>query len=137
MWICLAHSQSQVLHYQTIQSFMPVRRLAGTRSSFLYASKKFYVFSDRLTGYANSEIVGRNCRFLQAPYGEQVIKGQIRKFSDSFVAFQIKQCVASGIECQFSIIKYVHFLYFYSFISSNLSLSVTAKMATRLLISLP
>lgn len=31
----------------------------------VYASDAFY----ELTGYAEHEVIGRNCRFLQAPYG--------------------------------------------------------------------
>ncbi|KAI9329252.1 hypothetical protein DFJ73DRAFT_860929 [Zopfochytrium polystomum] len=67
----------------------------------VYASETF----SRLTGYANSEIIGRNCRFLQSPTGMVAI-GSVRKFSDSFVAYEMKQAILQARESQFSIINY-------------------------------
>ncbi|KAI8854746.1 hypothetical protein BC829DRAFT_353693, partial [Chytridium lagenaria] len=67
----------------------------------VYASETF----SRLTGYSNPEILGKNCRFLQSPTG-QVEAGSVRKYSDSNVAFQMKDSIRKCKECQFSIINY-------------------------------
>ncbi|KAJ3102517.1 blue light receptor [Phlyctochytrium planicorne] len=74
-------------------------RLPG--NPIIYASETF----SRLTGYSNSEILGKNCRFLQSPTGV-VEAGSTRKYSDSNVAFQMKESIKNCKECQFSIINY-------------------------------
>ncbi|KAJ3321867.1 blue light receptor, partial [Blyttiomyces sp. JEL0837] len=67
----------------------------------VYASETF----SRLTGYSTAEILNRNCRFLQSPYGK-VTPGSNRKYSDSLVAHQMKESIKEAKECQFSIINY-------------------------------
>ena len=58
-----------------------------------------------LTGYSEEEVIGKNCRFLQAP-GGQVAKGDIRRFtSQDAVAHLAKSSVADK-ECQTSIVNY-------------------------------
>ncbi|KAI8591420.1 PAS domain-containing protein [Geranomyces variabilis] len=67
----------------------------------VYASDTF----SKLTGYAESEIVGRSCRFLQSPDGEQK-RGDIRRYTDHGVISQIRQKIEDGDECQYTIINY-------------------------------
>ena len=58
-----------------------------------------------LTGYSEEEVIGKNCRFLQAP-GGQVSKGDIRRFtSQDAVAHLAKSSIADK-ECQTSIVNY-------------------------------
>ncbi|KAI9008979.1 white collar one B [Phycomyces nitens] len=67
----------------------------------VYASPTF----EKLTGYAPSEVVGRNCRFLQAPDG-RVALGSRRKYTDNTTVYHIKTHISQGKESQASIINY-------------------------------
>ena len=67
----------------------------------IYASSNF----ETLTGYTSKEILGLNCRFLQAP-GGLVQKGQRRTHVDDSVIFQMKKSIESCEECQFLNINY-------------------------------
>lgn len=67
----------------------------------VFASETF----SRLTGYTNSDIVGRNCRFLQAP-DAHVAMGSRRKYTDGNAVYHLRTHIASGKECQASIINY-------------------------------
>lgn len=67
----------------------------------VYASPMF----ERLTGYAPSEAIGRNCRFLQAPDGRVAI-GSKRKYTDNTTVYHIKTHMVQGKESQSSIINY-------------------------------
>lgn len=67
----------------------------------VYASPMF----ERLTGYAPSEVIGRNCRFLQAPDGRVAI-GSKRKYTDNTTVYHIKTHMVQGKESQSSIINY-------------------------------
>ncbi|CAG8464660.1 8443_t:CDS:2 [Paraglomus occultum] len=67
----------------------------------IYASYTF----EKLTGYSNSEIIGRNCRFLQAPDG-RVALGSRRRYTDNNAVYHLKSHMVSGKECQASIINY-------------------------------
>ncbi|CAG8595707.1 7468_t:CDS:10 [Funneliformis mosseae] len=67
----------------------------------VYASHTF----EKLTGYSNSEIIGRNCRFLQAPDGH-VALGSRRRYTDNNAVYHIKSHMVAGKECQASIINY-------------------------------
>lgn len=75
-----------------------------------------------MTGYDNSEIVGRNCRFLQSellpgrdllnqsdlnagPDGE-IVKGSRRKYTDNEAVAHMKRMLGAGKECQASLINY-------------------------------
>ncbi|KAI9759864.1 MAG: hypothetical protein M4579_002071 [Chaenotheca gracillima] len=60
---------------------------------------------ERLTGYTKHEILGRNCRFLQAPDGK-VTSGVKRKYVDDDVVLQLKNKITSRKEAQTSIINY-------------------------------
>jgi PAS domain-containing protein len=60
---------------------------------------------ERLTGYSNMEIVGRNCRFLQAPDGK-VHAGQRRKYVDDTSVFCLKTKIRRREEIQLSLINY-------------------------------
>ncbi|KAL4995691.1 PAS domain-containing protein [Aspergillus recurvatus] len=60
---------------------------------------------ERLTGYTEKEIVGRNCRFLQSP-DAKVAKGEPRKFVDSYTASRLRDAVDQCSEIQVSIINY-------------------------------
>ncbi|CAJ0767192.1 10143_t:CDS:2, partial [Entrophospora sp. SA101] len=67
----------------------------------VYASFTF----EKLTGYSNAEIVGRNCRFLQSPDG-RVQLGSRRRYTDNSAVYHIKSHMVVGQECQASIINY-------------------------------
>jgi len=67
----------------------------------VYASPTFL----RLTGYDQNEIIGRNCRFLQAPNG-RVERGSTRTYTDNAAVAHFKKSLASDKECQASLINY-------------------------------
>ncbi|WWC62132.1 uncharacterized protein I303_104723 [Kwoniella dejecticola CBS 10117] len=70
-------------------------------SPIVYASPSF----SQLTGYDLPQILGRNCRFLQAPDGE-VVKGSKRKYTDNTAVAHLKRMLNAGKECQASLINY-------------------------------
>ncbi|KAL1962784.1 hypothetical protein VTN77DRAFT_9153 [Rasamsonia byssochlamydoides] len=67
----------------------------------IYVSDAF----ERLTGYTKHEILGRNCRFLQAPDGK-VNAGAKRKYVDDQTVFRLKSKVKARSEVQVSMINY-------------------------------
>lgn len=67
----------------------------------VFASKTF----SHLTGYDTSEILGRNCRFLQSPAGV-VEKGSKRKDTDGRAVRHLQKHIESAKECQASLINY-------------------------------
>ena len=60
---------------------------------------------ERLTGYTKHEILGRNCRFLQAPDGK-IQAGIKRKYVDDRSVLRIKRMINQRQEMQISIINY-------------------------------
>ena len=60
---------------------------------------------ERLTAYTRHEILGRNCRFLQAPDGK-IEAGIKRKYVDDLSVFRIKNMISAREETQISIINY-------------------------------
>ncbi|ORY92570.1 hypothetical protein BCR35DRAFT_260139 [Leucosporidium creatinivorum] len=68
----------------------------------VFASETF----SRLTGYSNVEIIGRNCRFLQAPDGVPVRQGEKRKYTDGNAAHHLRRHLVQGQESQASLINY-------------------------------
>ncbi|KAL9030586.1 MAG: hypothetical protein Q9196_001318 [Gyalolechia fulgens] len=60
---------------------------------------------ERLTGYTKHEILGRNCRFLQAPEGK-IQAGVKRKYVDDESVFRIKTMITARQEMQISVINY-------------------------------
>ena len=67
----------------------------------VYCSENF----ERLTGYSKHEILGRNCRFLQAPSGH--VQGGIkRRYVDDDIVLQLKNAINSRAEAQVSVINY-------------------------------
>ena len=60
---------------------------------------------ERLTGYTRHEILGRNCRFLQAPDGA-VKAGVKRKYVDDESVLLLKKKVNKRKEIQTSLINY-------------------------------
>lgn len=60
---------------------------------------------ERLTAYTKHEILGRNCRFLQAPDGK-IQAGIKRKYVDDQSVFQIKNMINLRQEAQISVINY-------------------------------
>lgn len=84
-----------------------------TSCSFLVVDARRYdmpiVFASttfsELTGYNNAEIIGRNCRFLQAPDGH-VALGSRRRYTDGNAVYHLKTHISSGKESQASIINY-------------------------------
>ncbi|KKY25066.1 putative white collar [Phaeomoniella chlamydospora] len=66
-----------------------------------YCSEVF----ERLTGYSKHEILGRNCRFLQAPDG-RVQAGVKRKYVDDKSVLHLKNKISKREEVQLSLINY-------------------------------
>ncbi|KIM91749.1 hypothetical protein PILCRDRAFT_57985 [Piloderma croceum F 1598] len=67
----------------------------------VYASPSFC----QLTGYAEHEVIGKNCRFLQAP-GGNVKRGDERRFVAPDTVRHLYKSVIADKECQASIINY-------------------------------
>ncbi|KAI0260724.1 hypothetical protein BC834DRAFT_898861 [Gloeopeniophorella convolvens] len=67
----------------------------------IYASPSFC----SLTGYAEHEVLGRNCRFLQAP-GGRVTRGERRQFAAPEAVSYMKKSLGDDKECQVSLINY-------------------------------
>lgn len=67
----------------------------------VYASDTF----SKLTGYESHEILGRNCRFLQAPDGN-VAKNSRRRHTDNSAVSHFRKHMSSKHECQASLINY-------------------------------
>jgi PAS domain S-box-containing protein len=67
----------------------------------VYVSDAF----ERLTGYTRHEILGRNCRFLQAPDGK-VSSGIKRKYVDDDTVYRLREKIRSRSEVQVSMINY-------------------------------
>ncbi|EXJ73219.1 uncharacterized protein A1O5_02979 [Cladophialophora psammophila CBS 110553] len=67
----------------------------------VYCSEMF----ERLTGYTKHEILGRNCRFLQAPDGI-VQSGVKRKYVDDSSVLYLKNQISRRAEAQLSLINY-------------------------------
>ncbi|KZV94378.1 hypothetical protein EXIGLDRAFT_737125 [Exidia glandulosa HHB12029] len=67
----------------------------------VYASPTFLL----LTGYAEQEVVGRNCRFLQSPDGA-VGAGEDRKWTGAREVYAMKHHLGKGREVQVELINY-------------------------------
>lgn len=67
----------------------------------VYVSDAF----ERLTGYTKHEILGRNCRFLQAPDGK-VGPGLKRKYVDDDTVYRLREKIHRRSEVQVSMINY-------------------------------
>ncbi|KAI1430681.1 hypothetical protein GGR50DRAFT_701151 [Xylaria sp. CBS 124048] len=67
----------------------------------IYVSDNF----QNLTGYSRHDIVGQNCRFLQAPDGK-VDAGTKREFVDNDAVYNLKVKIAENKEVQQSLINY-------------------------------
>ncbi|GAA5928415.1 uncharacterized protein JCM15063_003873 [Sporobolomyces koalae] len=70
--------------------------------SSIYVSETFC----KLTGYNQEEIVGRSCRFLQAPGDQPVRKGEKRRYTDTSAAHHLATKLDNLQECQVSLINY-------------------------------
>ncbi|KAG8803859.1 blue light receptor [Serendipita sp. 399] len=71
-------------------------------SPIIYVSS---TFTD-LTGYTEEEIIGKNCRFLQAPPGVALEKGGPREHTDIDSVTQMAQNVSLNRECQVTLVNY-------------------------------
>ncbi len=69
--------------------------LEQTDTPIVYASDPFLV----LTGYSQDEVIGRNCRFLQAP-GGKVRKGSSRQHVEKDVLRKMRKAVEKNTEVQ-------------------------------------
>jgi PAS domain S-box-containing protein len=69
-------------------------------SPIIYASEPFTT----LTGYSGYEVLGRNCRFLQAPPGAKTPPR--RSTADKAALREIRQAVSHCRECQVQITNY-------------------------------
>lgn len=67
----------------------------------IYVSDNF----QNLTGYSRHDIIGQNCRFLQAPDGK-VEAGTKREFTEQDAVFNLKKKIQEGRECQQGLINY-------------------------------
>ncbi|KAJ3021342.1 blue light receptor [Thoreauomyces humboldtii] len=67
----------------------------------VYVSETF----TKLTGYSEAEILNKSCRFLQSPDGKQE-KGEERRYTDNGVIASLRQDIADGKECQYTVINY-------------------------------
>jgi hypothetical protein len=67
----------------------------------VYCSENF----ERLTGYSKHMILGRNCRFLQAPSGN-VEPGIKRTYCDNESVIYMKKMLSDRREAQISLINY-------------------------------
>ncbi|ROV90701.1 hypothetical protein VSDG_08313 [Cytospora chrysosperma] len=67
----------------------------------IYVSDNF----QNLTGYSRHDILGQNCRFLQAPDGK-VEAGTKREFVANEAVYNLKEKVQERKECQQSLINY-------------------------------
>lgn len=67
----------------------------------IYVSDNF----QNLTGYSRHDIIGQNCRFLQAPDGK-VEAGTKREFVEEDAVYTLKKKIAEGRECQQGLINY-------------------------------
>lgn len=67
----------------------------------IYCSEPF----ERLTGYTQKEVVGLNCRFLQAPDGN-VQAGAKRTHIDNATVYCLKQRLMAFEETQTSLVNY-------------------------------
>ncbi|KAJ7660413.1 hypothetical protein DFH06DRAFT_1472427 [Mycena polygramma] len=59
-----------------------------------------------LTGYKEREVLGRNCRFLQAPPGECVGKGDARRHTSGNAVRALGKAVGGRKEAQVSVVNY-------------------------------
>jgi len=67
----------------------------------IYVSPSF----EKLTKYRESEILGRNCRFLQVP-GGNLKAGAHRTYCDHETIVHMKRCLDEEVECQAVILNY-------------------------------
>ncbi|KAH8666372.1 vivid PAS protein VVD [Xylariales sp. PMI_506] len=67
----------------------------------VYANEPFSM----LTGYPQHEIIGRNCRFLQAP-GGKVKKGSKRKYLEKDQVKQMRRAVESNSELSVEVVNF-------------------------------
>ncbi len=67
----------------------------------VYSSPSFYA----LTGYPDAEVIGKNCRFLQAPLGN-VRKGERRTHTSNEAVALLKKNLVANKECQTSVLNY-------------------------------
>lgn len=75
--------------------------LAQRDYPIVYASEPF----TELTGYTQSEVLGRNCRFLQAPDGN-VRKRSVRKYVDKDLIKAMRQAVESNNELSVEVVNF-------------------------------
>ena len=89
------------IYFFTIEIFQFLKPFQKKYQQLIYVSETF----EKTTGYAAKDIIGKNCRFLQAPDGK-VKAGSVRQHSDNNVISHMKSCVDSRQECQFSLVNY-------------------------------
>lgn len=77
--------------------------LAKPDAPIVYCSEPF----EQLTGYRSSEVIGRNCRFLQSPTGA-IMQGERRSQYgvDDQKIWRLKNTIATRREGQFALVNY-------------------------------
>lgn len=59
----------------------------------------------RMTGFQSIDVIGRNCRFLQAP-DAHIVKGEDRQYTDNTVVKLMKESIMALEECQYTLVNY-------------------------------
>lgn len=67
----------------------------------IYVSEAF----EELTGYKSKDVLGKNCRFLQAP-GGKVKKGSVREHVDKDTIKKMKKAVEKNEELQVEVVNF-------------------------------
>ncbi|KAM7207443.1 hypothetical protein V8F20_002129 [Naviculisporaceae sp. PSN 640] len=68
----------------------------------IFASDPFY----QLTGYNRKDVIGKNCRFLQAPHGTNVMPGSTRRHVDNESVRRMRDAVYNQRELEIKVVNF-------------------------------